>query len=86
MHTEYTSSGVGGMERDWSGTGREREECDGDIGDIRSLNRCRFLPSLVRDHPNLATFDNSGSEHHAWLMAMPYFARQDKLTGGAMVI
>ncbi|RSH91549.1 hypothetical protein EHS25_009848 [Saitozyma podzolica] len=32
------------------------------------------------------TFDNSGSEHHAWLMAMPYFARQDRLTGGAMVI
>ncbi|WWC85647.1 uncharacterized protein L201_000513 [Kwoniella dendrophila CBS 6074] len=32
------------------------------------------------------TFDNSGSEHHAWLMAMPYFARQDKLTGGATVI
>ncbi|WWD20480.1 hypothetical protein CI109_104956 [Kwoniella shandongensis] len=32
------------------------------------------------------TFENSGSEHHAWLMAMPYFARQDKLTGGAMVI
>ncbi|TYJ56770.1 hypothetical protein B9479_002540 [Cryptococcus floricola] len=32
------------------------------------------------------TFDNSGSEHHAWLMAMPYFARQDKLTGGAMVV
>ncbi|ORY24481.1 class II aldolase/adducin N-terminal [Naematelia encephala] len=32
------------------------------------------------------TFDNSGSEHHAWLMAMPYFARQDRLTGGATVI
>ena len=30
------------------------------------------------------TFDNSGSEHHAWLMAMPYFARQDKLTGGVI--
>ncbi|WWC57925.1 uncharacterized protein I303_100460 [Kwoniella dejecticola CBS 10117] len=32
------------------------------------------------------TFDNSGSEHHAWLMAMPYFARQDRLAGGAFAI
>ncbi|BEI80057.1 hypothetical protein CcaverHIS002_0105860 [Cutaneotrichosporon cavernicola] len=32
------------------------------------------------------TVQNVGSEHHAWMMGMPYFARWDKRTGGALVI
>ncbi|GMK54285.1 hypothetical protein CspeluHIS016_0108710 [Cutaneotrichosporon spelunceum] len=32
------------------------------------------------------TLQNVGSEHHAWLMGMPYFARWDKRTGGALVV
>lgn len=32
------------------------------------------------------TYDNVGSEHHAWMLAMPYYARYDRKTGGAMAV
>lgn len=32
------------------------------------------------------TFDNVGSEHHAWMLAMPYYSRYDRKTGGAMKV